>query len=257
MPVDLSNPRRDRGPRHRRDRRRGHAAGRPGGRLVSVAVAALGWLALGLVIASCAASQGLQRKEGPAYEAETASWIAAIRALGGPGMWVVVRGYHTGDDVVAVATNATFSHAAVLDLERLKVIEAIGDGVQVKPLLALLRESHRVQLVRPAAWTAELGAEAVKRARSQVGRGYDFLGILGAPDKKRWYCSELAAWSMGIPVDQRGPWRVLHPQDMQRKGTLLFDSAARDGRQDAAPTAASPEPAPAPPVAATTTEVKP
>ncbi len=84
----------------------------------------------------------------------------------------------------------------------------------------------------------------MKRARSQVGRGYDFLGVLGAPDKQRWYCSELAAWSMGVAVDKRGPWRVLHPQDMHRMGALMFDSADRDGRVDTTPPIAGVDAAP-------------
>jgi uncharacterized protein YycO len=147
-------------------------------------------------------------------------------------MWLVVRGYHRGDDVVAVATNAPLSHAAILDLEQGEVIEAIGDGVRVTPLRALLQQSHRVQLVRPAGWTPDKGELAVQRARSQVGKGYDFLGVVGAPSRERWYCSELAAWSMGIPVDQLGAWHVLHPKDLHRKGALLFDSGARDGAPD-------------------------
>ncbi len=91
------------------------------------------------------------------------------------------------------------------------------------------------------------GTEAVRRARSQVGKGYDFLGIVGAPDKNRRYCSELAAWSMGVPVDKLGAWNVLHPKDLHSKGTLVFDSGSRDGVPDQVPTTASaPESAPAP-----------
>ena len=182
----------------------------------------------------CAGTDALRRREGPRYAAETHSLVHEVMRLGGNGMWLVVRGYHTGDDVVAVATNAPLSHAAILDQDTGEVIEAVGDGVRVVPLAKLLRESHRLQIVRPANWTEELGAEAVKRARSHVGRGYDFLGVVGAPDRSRLYCSELAAWSMGVPVDKLGAWHVIHPKDLHRQGVLLFDSQARDGRADGA-----------------------
>lgn len=183
-------------------------------------------------LAGCAGAEALRRKEGPAYAAETHSWQHLVHRHGRNGDWLVVRGYHRGDDVVAVATNAPLSHAAILDHDTGEVIEAIGDGVRVTPLAKLLRESHRMQLIRPRGWTPERGAEAVRRARSQVGKGYDFLGVVGAPDRGRWYCSELAAWSMGVPVDKLGAWNVLHPKDLHTKGSLLFDSGARDGVPD-------------------------
>ena len=183
----------------------------------------------------CAGAEALRRREGPRYAAETHSWVHEVMRLGRNGMWLIVRGYHTGDDVVAVATNAPLSHAAILDHDNGEIIEAVGDGVRVVPLAKLLRESHRLQIVRPAGWTEQRGAEAVQRARSQVGKGYDFLGVVGAPDRNRWYCSELAAWSMGVPVDKLGAWHVIHPKDLHRKGSLLFDSQARDGRPDRAP----------------------
>ncbi len=182
----------------------------------------------------CAGTAALKRKTGPAYEAETQSWIEAVRRLGGPGMWLVVRGYHRGDDVVAVASNSPLSHAAIIGAATGEVIEAVGEGVRSTTLSKLLHESHRVQIVKPRGWTPALGATAVTRARTQLGKGYDFLGVIGAPDKKRWYCSELAAWSMGVPVDKRGAWHVIHPKDLHKQGTLLFDSGARDGKPDAA-----------------------
>ncbi|MCB9740871.1 MAG: hypothetical protein H6747_16515 [Deltaproteobacteria bacterium] len=192
-------------------------------------------LALAVTTSACAGAEALRRKEGPAYRAETHSWHHLVQRHGRNGDWLVVRGYHRGDDVVAVATNAPLSHAVILDHDAGEIIEAVGDGVRVAPLGTLLRESHRVQLIRPEGWTRGRGAEAVRRARSQVGKGYDFLGIVGAPDKNRWYCSELAAWSMGVPVDKLGAWHVLHPKDLHRKGALLFDSGSRDGVPDQLP----------------------
>jgi Permuted papain-like amidase enzyme, YaeF/YiiX, C92 family len=196
------------------------------------------WLlagALGLVAAglgTCQGVRGCDRRRGPEYAEETASWLAAVEEMGGNGMWLVSRGYHLGDDLIAIATNSPLSHASILDLDRREVIEAVGRGVVAHGLDGFLRESHRVQIVRPEGWTAERGAAAVARARGAIGKGYDFLGIVGVPSADHFYCSELALWSMGIEVDRAGPHRVLHPRHLDRHGQLLFDSRERDGVAD-------------------------
>jgi hypothetical protein len=193
-----------------------------------------GALVLGAAgLATCQGARGCQRRRGAAYAAETASWLAAIRARGGDGMWLVSRGYHLGDDIIAMATNSPLSHACVVDHERERVIEALGKGVLEAPLEPFLRESHRVQLLRPHGWTKQRGAAGLARARTALGRGYDILGIVGAPSSNHFYCSELALWSMGFPVDRAGPHRVRHPRNLERHAAVLFDSGDRDGDQDA------------------------
>ena len=193
-------------------------------------------LAMGLCfvlsLQACAGGAALKRKTGPKYEAETRSWYQAIQDLGGDGMWIVVRGYHSGDDVIAVATNSPLSHATILDHSQLEVIEAVGEGVISKELEVLLRESHRVLLIRPDEWTKSLGVTAVQQARSKLGAGYDFLGIVGLPNEERFYCSELALWSMGITVDKKGIKNIIHPRHMPLYGDVLFDSGSRDGIPD-------------------------
>ncbi len=193
-----------------------------------------GGLALGAGgFVTCKGTRGCQRGRGARYEAETASWLAAIRARGGNGMWLVSRGYHLGDDIIAIATNSPLSHASVLDHDGEQVIEAIGKGVVQSALEPFLHESHRVQLIRPSGWSRDGGAAAVARARTAIGKGYDFLGIVGAPSSKHFYCSELALWSMQTPVDRLGPHRVLHPRDLGHHGEVLFDSGERDANPDA------------------------
>ena len=181
---------------------------------------------------TCQGTRGVRRRTGPAYAGETASWMRAVRALGGDGMWLVVRGYHPGDDAIAIASNSPLSHAAVLDVGRAQVIEAIGQGVVASPLEDFLENSHRVQIIRPEGWTAERGAAAVAKARGVIGKKYDLTGIVGAPSSERFYCSELALWSVGYQVDRKGPMRVVHPRHMDRYGRLLFDSQERDGKPD-------------------------
>lgn len=190
---------------------------------------------LAIAFATCQGARGCRRGRGAAYEDETASWVAAVRALGGDGMWLVSRGYHLGDDVIAMASNSPLSHASVLDLGKGEVIEAVGKGVSVTALEPFLRESHRVQIIRPDGWTAERGAEALARARTAVGKKYDLLGIVGAPSSDHFYCSELAVWSMGIETDHAGPQHVLHPRHLDRHGTVLFDSRERDAEPDPLP----------------------
>ena len=186
-------------------------------------------LALG---AGCAGAQALERLEGPEYEVETGSWIRVVQSLGGDGMWLVTRGYHRGDDVIAVATNSPLSHASILDLSKGEVIEAIGKGVVVTELRMFLRETHRLLIIKPRGWTAQRGKEFLGRARGQVGKKYDYLGAVGVPLNTRWYCSELAAWSAKIRVDRHGPKHVLHPRHMHRYGKILFDTGQRDGVPD-------------------------
>ncbi len=199
---------------------------------VTAATVASVVLLMTVSLSGCAGAKALQRKTGPKYIAETHSWVHAVQKLGGNGMWLVTRGYHAGDDVVAVATNSPLSHAAILDLDKQEVIEAIGTGVVVTHLRKFLREAHRVLVIKPEGWTEELGQLAVTKARTKVGQGYDFLGVVGVPDKDRWYCSELAAWSMGLEVNKLGPHKIIHPRNMHRHGKVLFDSRGRDGQSD-------------------------
>ncbi|MCO4762080.1 MAG: hypothetical protein KC502_11285 [Myxococcales bacterium] len=199
---------------------------------LSAGTGTIGVLLIVGLLSSCAGTDGVLRKEGPRYFAETQSWLDGLRVMGGHGYWLVTRGYHTGDDVVSVASNKRFSHASILDLENLEVIEAVGTGVIRTPLLKFLREAHRVRLIRPKGWTPVKGRAAVDRVRAQIGAKYDFLGVVGAPSKKRWYCSELAAWSMGIKVNQAGTSHVLHPANLHKFGQLLWDTQARDGTPD-------------------------
>ena len=57
--------------------------------------------------ATCQGARGCRRLRGAAYEDETASWLAAVRTRGGNGKWLVTRGYHLGDDVIAMAARPT------------------------------------------------------------------------------------------------------------------------------------------------------
>ncbi len=195
-------------------------------------VAAGGLLVAAGLFTDCAGFQGLKHRTGPEYVAETKSWMQALQTQGGNGMWLVTRGYHPGDDVVAIATAAPLSHASILDLDKQQVIEAVGKGVVATDLEKFLHESHRVVLIQPPGFDRAKGQATVARARGKIGEGYDFLGTVGLPDDKRWYCSELAVWASGTEVDHIGPKNVLHPKSMLKFGKVLFDTGQRDGQPD-------------------------
>lgn len=159
--------------------------------------------------------------------ARAAVMLDAVKRLGQPGDWLVVRGVHATDDLVSAATNAPFSHAAVLDPELGQAIEAEGKGLHTTPLAAFMAKSQRLMLVRPM-WAADAAAqgEAVAKARALVGSKYDFTGLVGLNMPDRYYCSELAVAAYGARVDRRRDHvpPVIPPDQLPYWGTVVWDS---------------------------------
>jgi hypothetical protein len=175
----------------------------------------------------CAGLRPVLRQSRPAIDAQTRAWQKKILKLGQDGDWLVVRGYTSTGDLVSVAGNSELSHVGILDRGHGEVIEAVSPAVAVLPLQRFLEESDRVVLVRPAGASRETGQLALFKARSQIGAEYDFLGTVGFPEAGKFYCSELAAWSIGREVDREGPGEILHPATMLQFGEVLFDSDYR------------------------------
>jgi hypothetical protein len=182
---------------------------------------------------------------GAAAEAQTDAWMVTVKDHAEDGDWLVVRGSHVGDQLVAAATLGRLTHAVVLDKQRQEVVEAVATGVVVTPLRRLLAQAHRLQIVRPPDWTREAGLAAVARARSRVGAGYDWTGLVGLQRDTRFYCTELAVDA--YRGRERG-WkiaRLITPESMAGIGRLVFDSGPRGasapvlaaGRAAAAPVA--------------------
>lgn len=152
--------------------------------------------------------------------------LREVTRLGQPGDWLVMRGYHATDNLVSAVTAEPFSHVAVLDAERGLVIEAEGRGLHTAPLADFLHRAHRVILMRPLwATTPERQQAAVEKARSLVGRPYDFTGLVGLNVADRYYCSELAvaAYAPHASRKDRLPL-VIPPGDMHHWATILWDS---------------------------------
>lgn len=157
--------------------------------------------------------------------AREARALEAVRRLGQPGDWLVIRGYHATDNFVSVATNAPFSHVAVLDPEKDQVIEAEGKGLHTTPLPEFMKKAHRLILMRSQwATTPERQQAAVAKARGYVGKGYDFAGLVGLNVPDRFYCSELAV-AVYAPYASRKDYLppVLPPADMHFWATILWD----------------------------------
>jgi hypothetical protein len=151
--------------------------------------------------------------------------LDAIRNLGADGDWLVVRGYHLSDDLVATLTNKPFSHAAVLDLANDRVVEAESKGVHFTPLAEFVAKSHRVLLVRPV-WSNEASRKvAIQKARDVAGRPYDFLGLVGIDTPDRYYCSGLAVevYRPFIREADLVPHPV-EPGQLHYWGRILYDS---------------------------------
>ena len=158
-------------------------------------------------------------------DAET---LARLRSMGRDGDWLVIRGYHATDNFVATATNSPFSHAAVLDLEHDRVIEAEAKGIHFTPLAQFVAKSHRVLLIRPV-WSDSVSAPAaLARARALVGRPYNFLGLIGVDVPERFYCSELTleVYKPYLRANDVVP-RPIEPGKLHYWGRVLYDSGAR------------------------------
>lgn len=161
--------------------------------------------------------------------AREATVLAALRAQGQPGDWLVIRGYHATDNLVSALTNAPFSHAAVLDPAKDQVIEAEGVGLHSTRTVAFVQKAQRLMLVRPQWATSPARQQAaVEKARSLVGRPYDFTGLVGLNLPNRYYCSELAVAVYAPHVsrtrDHLPP--VVPPDQLHYWGTVIWDSGA-------------------------------
>lgn len=118
---------------------------------------------------------------------------------------------------IRAATWSTWSHCGIVTPE-LTVIEAKGlHGVREVPLEEAIAGASRWQMVGVACPLPEL---AIAWARSQIGRPYDWTGVIGLglhrewDDPAAWWCSELveAALAKGGRRRFRPDMRRITPQ---------------------------------------------
>ena len=102
--------------------------------------------------------------------------------------------------LIRLVTWSEWSHVEILDGEELIGADMIN-GVCLTPLAHRLEiSSHAAIMNIPCADPAAV----IAAARSQIGKGYDYPGLLGLVTHQRdwqsdqdWFCSELTAWAFG------------------------------------------------------------
>lgn len=98
--------------------------------------------------------------------------------------------------------NSRYSHVEIVVGGIACAADAWSGKVRTAPVTTFNRDNWdvvEVELQKDAPWLL-----------NQVGKGYDWLGILGLitlgfDDPSRWYCSELAAAAMGLSPRQVSP----------------------------------------------------
>lgn len=121
--------------------------------------------------------------------------------------------------VIRAGSWSTWSHVAIVSGD--SVIEAVAiDGVSQRALADRKKQDPRWQLVDFACANPQGVIEA---ARSQIGKPYDYTGVLGIGFHRNWqqddawFCSELVAWAFqqaGCPLFRTGASRRVTPQDL-------------------------------------------
>ncbi|MDO5609476.1 MAG: hypothetical protein Q4G62_01610 [Pseudomonadota bacterium] len=131
---------------------------------------------------------------------------------------IFTRNHRIGSILLRGFLWSGWSHCAIIDGD--EVIEAVaGVGVRRQPLHALIDSaSHHAIIDIPA----RNPAAVIAAARSQIGKPYDWLGVIGIGLRRRWqsadawFCSELTAWAFaagGTPIVRVGEFRVT-PRDL-------------------------------------------
>jgi hypothetical protein len=157
---------------------------------------------------------------------------ATVKNLLTHGDWLVARGIHITDNLVSGLTNMPLSHAAIYDADSNEVIEADGTGVHTTRLEDFLARSHRVMVITPLWANESTRPIAVKRARSWLGLGYNYTGLIGLNAPNRFYCTQLAVDAYKEAITANPPQNplppVILPGQMYYWGRVIYDSGAVD-----------------------------
>lgn len=133
---------------------------------------------------------------------------------------VFTRKRTLGSLLLRVFQWSEWSHCALIDERRGTIIEAAAfGGTQERHLMALLSEASASAVIDVPCRSA---SAVLAAARAQLGKPYDWLGVLGIglrrrwQDADRWFCSELIAHAFeaaGEPLFRGQPWRIT-PRDL-------------------------------------------
>ena len=164
--------------------------------------------------------------------AVTALWSDEVHRVARDGDWILTRSYYAASDVIVAATpGEDLSHASIYDATHDTIIESIADGVREIPLSQLVGRNHYVIVVRPSGMTAADEAQALARARSQIGAGYDVGGMFGIDTPEKFYCSELVYWASQTEARSGRHERVVTPADLMQYGEVIYWSGKRTDPQ--------------------------
>ncbi|MFW2368911.1 MAG: YiiX/YebB-like N1pC/P60 family cysteine hydrolase [Desulforhopalus sp.] len=181
-----------------------------------------------LLVSGCVARPAVERNDALHFQ-QSQAIKQQVMARAATGDWLVTRGYHGTDNLVANVTGLPISHVALFNAENKQVIEAEGEGVHYSTLDDFIAKSYRVIVIRPR-WRSRFnGAMAWREAMRLVGSDYDFLGTIGFNFPSRYYCSELVvfAYRQWHSPKEKFP-KVIKPGELYLYGEILYDSLPRD-----------------------------
>lgn len=181
-----------------------------------------------LLIISLLAGCAVNPKADPDITLNQSTDADLIRSKLQHGDWLVVRGIHIPDNMVATLTNMPLSHAAIYDKTQDQVIESDSNGVHTSTLEEFLSRSQRVLIIEPVWANDQTREPAVARARGWLGKGYNYTGLIGINSPDRFYCTQLAIDAYK-PVIEKQPGdnplpTVIKPGQMYHWGRIVYDS---------------------------------
>ncbi|MGD8812049.1 MAG: YiiX/YebB-like N1pC/P60 family cysteine hydrolase [Thioalkalispiraceae bacterium] len=182
-----------------------------------------------IVLSGCLVRPVVIKTDAHLHEEQNTIIQKAIKQVAKTGDWLVIRGYHATDNLVANATGIPISHVGVYNAENKSVIEAEGKGVHLSSFSEFIDKSYRIIVIRPRWKNKTNSMEVWNEAKRLVGRSYDFLGTIGFNYPAKYYCSELAIniykpWFSG---NEKFP-DVIKPGELYLYGVILYDSLPRD-----------------------------
>lgn len=180
----------------------------------------------------CLAGCAVQPVADPRLTLDTSNDVQTLRQVLHHGDWLVSRGVHITDNMVASLTNMPLSHAAIFDAEKDMVIEADSSGIHTTPLQNFMTSSQRIMVIRPLWSSPEQSAQAVQRARSWIGKSYNFTGLIGINSPDRYYCTQVAllAYKPFMPNKLDNPIPpVIKPGQLYHWGRIIYDTGPITG----------------------------
>ncbi len=183
-----------------------------------------------LFLSGCFLAEPIIKKPPPEIMAkQNVVFLENIKKCALDGDWLVTRGYHVSDALVANATATPISHAGVYDKNALEVIEAESGGIHTTKLDEFVAKSHRIIVIRPRWSTEETRGKALANARNLIGKGYDFAGTVGLNMNNRYYCSELVVhvYKQWQKKNEKLPI-IIKPSELYLWGKVLYDTLPRN-----------------------------